>query len=105
MAKKDTIKPGGYHLDSTHKTRVSFLPGRVDCYLFSLVTRINVTNKGCPVRFFITNSESSFTIQLSWLKLKHGFQFTHTMIDCSTTEMNAISYTFGFHVFFLTAYR
>ncbi|KAI7847515.1 hypothetical protein BDC45DRAFT_451693 [Circinella umbellata] len=60
--KKILLKQEDINLDSTHKTCVSFLSDRGDCYLFSLVTRSDVTNKGCPVAFFITNSESSFTI-------------------------------------------
>ncbi|KAI7850125.1 hypothetical protein BDC45DRAFT_519060, partial [Circinella umbellata] len=57
-----SLKQEDINLDSTHKTCVSFLSDRSDCYLFSLVTRSDVTNKGCPVAFFITNSVSSFTI-------------------------------------------
>ncbi|KAI7851225.1 hypothetical protein BDC45DRAFT_516768 [Circinella umbellata] len=50
------------NFDSTHKTCVSFLSDRGNCYLFSLVTRSDVTNKDCSVAFFIMNSDSSFTM-------------------------------------------
>ncbi|KAI7859797.1 hypothetical protein BDC45DRAFT_474640 [Circinella umbellata] len=50
--KKILLKQEDINLDSTHKTCVSFLSDHGDCYLFSLVTRSDVTNKGCPVAFF-----------------------------------------------------
>ena len=94
------MKQEDINLDSIHKTCVSFLSDHGDCYLFSLVTRSDVTNKGCPVAFFITNSESSFTISrwLSWLKFECGFYPKRIMIDCSVTEMDAILSTFGTEV-------
>ncbi|KAI7850608.1 hypothetical protein BDC45DRAFT_518045, partial [Circinella umbellata] len=58
------LKQEDINLDSTHKTHVSFLSDRSDCYFFSLVTKSDVTNKGCPVAFFIMNSESSYTIKM-----------------------------------------
>ncbi|KAI7851402.1 hypothetical protein BDC45DRAFT_515683 [Circinella umbellata] len=50
MAEK--VKQEDINLDSTHKTCVSYLSDYGgDCYLFSLVTRSDVTNKGSPVAF------------------------------------------------------
>ncbi|KAG2215070.1 hypothetical protein INT45_014325 [Circinella minor] len=62
-----------------------------------LMVASDITNKGCPVAFFITNSESSFTIScwLSWLKFECGFYPKRIMIDCSVTEMDAILSMFG----------
>ncbi|KAG2223095.1 hypothetical protein INT45_008943 [Circinella minor] len=98
--KKILLKQEDINLDSTHKTCVSFLSHRGDCYLFSLVTRSYVTYKSCPVAFFITNSESSFTISrwLSCLKFECGFYPKRIMIHCSVTEMDAILSTFGTEV-------
>ncbi|KAI7847564.1 hypothetical protein BDC45DRAFT_418743, partial [Circinella umbellata] len=48
-------------IDSTHKTCKSFLNDE-DCYLFTIVAKNSSTNKGCPLGFMITNSETSETV-------------------------------------------
>ncbi|KAI7847586.1 hypothetical protein BDC45DRAFT_415038, partial [Circinella umbellata] len=48
-------------IDSTHKTCKSFLNDE-DCYLFTIVAKNSSTNKGYPLGFMITNSETSETV-------------------------------------------
>ncbi|KAI7858236.1 hypothetical protein BDC45DRAFT_421481, partial [Circinella umbellata] len=48
-------------IDLAHKTCKSFLNDK-DCYLFTIVAKKSSTNKGCPMGFMITNSETSETV-------------------------------------------
>ncbi|KAI9246546.1 hypothetical protein EDC94DRAFT_529522 [Helicostylum pulchrum] len=56
-----------WYIDSTHKTSKSFLNPKEDCYLFTIIVRNKMTNKGVPVCFFVTNREFTNVIA-DWLE-------------------------------------
>lgn len=83
-------------IDSTHKTCKSFIQSSADCYLYTIVVRNNVTNKGVPVCFFITNREVTPVLVkwLEWVKNCASVKPKRIMIDCSATEMEALRLAF-----------
>lgn len=86
-------------IDSTHKTCVSFNNPADSCYLFTIVVKSPVTNKGVPVVFFITDAERQ-PILVQWLKwlvdVAGGvLPVKRIMVDCSQTEISSIREVFG----------
>lgn len=86
-------------IDSTHKTCISFNNPNDSCYLFTVVIKSPITNKGVPVAFFITDSEVQPVIA-QWLKwmldISGGsLPVTRIMVDCSRAEISAIKEVFG----------
>lgn len=85
-------------IDSTHKTCTSFNNSNDSCYLFTIVVKSPVTNKGVPVVFFITDAERQ-PILVQWLRWLvdvsgSSLPVTRIMVDCSATEIAAISEVF-----------
>ena len=84
-------------LDSTHKTCTSFNNNNDDAYLFTIVVRSDITNKGVPVCFFITDAEKQ-TVLVEWLKwiitVVGDLSVKKIMIDCSATEISALKEVF-----------
>ena len=85
-------------LDSTHNTCVSLDDRNRKAFLYTIVVKHDFAGCGIPVAFMVTNTETQNPIArwLTWLKeclqLPCNFNF---MIDCSATEMAAISSVFG----------
>ncbi|KAG1040313.1 hypothetical protein G6F43_012307 [Rhizopus delemar] len=84
-------------IDSTHKTCKSLNNPAENSYLFTIVVRSPITNKGVPVCFFITDREVLSTLEqwLTWLKSTFTLKIKKIMIDCSPTEIGAIRSVFG----------
>ncbi|KAG1046890.1 hypothetical protein G6F43_010640 [Rhizopus delemar] len=84
-------------IDSTHKTCKSLNNPAENSYLFTIVVRSPITNKGVPVCFFITDREVLSTLEqwLTWLKSTFTLKLKKIMIDCSPTEIGAIRSVFG----------
>ena len=82
-------------MDSTHGTCVDDNGSR--CFLYTLVIRSNVTGKGCPVGWMLTNSETHYPIVswLQWVRDTVMFSPTQVMIDNSDTEIKALRIVFG----------
>ncbi|KAI7852729.1 hypothetical protein BDC45DRAFT_536944 [Circinella umbellata] len=74
---------------STHKTCKSFIRSSDSCYLFTIVCKNFDTNKGCPVGFMITNSETTVSVAswFEWLKSVINFVPKSIMIDCSPGDV------------------
>lgn len=85
-------------IDSTHKTCTSFNNPNDSCYLFTIVIKSPITNKGVPVCFFITDAEKQ-PILVQWLKwlvdVAGPLPVKKIMIDCSRAEISAIHEVFG----------
>ncbi|OAD69167.1 hypothetical protein PHYBLDRAFT_172422 [Phycomyces blakesleeanus NRRL 1555(-)] len=66
-------------------------------YLYMIVVRSNVTNKGVPVCFFVTNAEFITTLLqwLNWVKSNCSLRVKCGMIDCSPVEIGALEEVFG----------
>ncbi|KAF9992691.1 hypothetical protein BGZ80_008448, partial [Entomortierella chlamydospora] len=65
-------------------------------YLFTLLVKAQNIDKGIPVAFMISNSESEYSLipWLQWLKNSCGLRTTAFMVDCAVTEHAAIRATF-----------
>jgi hypothetical protein len=61
--------------------------------LFTIMAHSNITNKGVPAGFFITNMESTAVISEWLLRVRnnHNLNVKRIMIDCSPTEIPAIA--------------
>ncbi|OAD66983.1 hypothetical protein PHYBLDRAFT_151921 [Phycomyces blakesleeanus NRRL 1555(-)] len=84
-------------IDSTHKTCKSLVDSSKHSYLYTIVVRSNVTNKGVPVCFFVTNAEFITTLLqwLNWVKSNCSLCVKCMMIDCSPVEIGALEEDFG----------
>lgn len=82
-----------WSLDSTHKICISFQNNHDDAYLFTIVVRSQITNKGVPVCFFITDRENQpvFVQWLNWIiSVVAELSVKNFLVDCSVTEISAI---------------
>ncbi|CAO3591984.1 unnamed protein product [Absidia cylindrospora] len=66
------------------------------CYLYTIVVRSPVTNKGVPVCFMLTSNEYTTTIGswLKWIRTTINTNVQRIMIDCSSAEISAIKSAF-----------
>ena len=87
-------------IDSTHKTCESINDPKKDSYLYTIIIRSPVTNRGVPVCQFITDREVIPTLSswLNWLKTNFILKVKRIMIECSPTEIAAINEVFGDNV-------
>lgn len=83
-------------VDSTHKTCKSFVDSGRDSYLFTIVIKNKVTMKGVPVCFCITDKEvTNILVEwFMWIKESCNLNVKRIMIDCSQTEISAITQAF-----------
>lgn len=68
-----------------------------NCYLYTIVVRNKITNKGVPVCFLITNREVTPILAkwLNWIKKNTNVNPQRIVIDCSTTEIEALRQAFS----------
>jgi len=97
----DMLLAHGQHsvvcMDSTHNTCFGFAKDE-KVWLYSLVVRSTITGQGIPCAFMVTNAEYAQPI-IWWLEqLRRNerlrFQPQQFMIDCSVTEVFAITSAF-----------
>ncbi|OAD81259.1 hypothetical protein PHYBLDRAFT_161878 [Phycomyces blakesleeanus NRRL 1555(-)] len=88
------------------KTCKSLVYFKKHSYLYIIAVRSNVTNKGGPVYFFVTNAELITTLSqwLSWVKSNCSLCVKCVMIDCSPVEIDALEEVFGQLVQILLCY-
>lgn len=84
-------------IDSTHHTCKSMNNPNQHCYLYTIVVRSTVTNKGVPVCFMLTSNEiiPNLVKWLQWIKENNNLNVNRIMIDWSTTEIAAIRHVFN----------
>ncbi|OAD65308.1 hypothetical protein PHYBLDRAFT_153552 [Phycomyces blakesleeanus NRRL 1555(-)] len=84
-------------IDFTHKTCKSLVDSNKHFYLYTIVVRSNIKNKGVPVCFFVTNAEL-ITILSKWLsriKSNCSLHVKLVMIDCSPVKISTLEEVFG----------
>ncbi|KAI0993531.1 hypothetical protein K3495_g14653 [Podosphaera aphanis] len=85
-------------LDSTHNTCYALDDTHRKAYLYTIVVKHDVAGKGVPVAFMITSSEAQGPLASWLLWLKQSVNLVESpifMIDCSKTEMAAITSAFN----------
>jgi hypothetical protein len=84
-------------VESTHKTCRSLNNLKDSSYLYTIVVRSPITNKGVPVCSFLTDKEIEpiLVTCLKWLKETFVLNVKNIMIDCSPTEISAIEKIFS----------
>ena len=84
-------------VDSTHKTCYALEDSRKNAFLYTIVVKHDKAGRGIPAAFMVTSSETQRPLAewLKWLKYSLPLDVSPIfMIDCSRTEMAAISTAF-----------
>ncbi|KAF8907236.1 hypothetical protein BGZ58_006211, partial [Dissophora ornata] len=89
-------------MDSTHKTVKALRPVKEkslehppvhpSSYLFTILVKDRQVQRGIPIAFMITNSESKYRLikWLTWLKTVCNFETEKFMVDCAQVEFDAL---------------